>query len=69
MRKRNWRLLIVGLILIAAGAGFFFGMLTIAPRSNDPVELMRTVGQVSGAVGGLGIVMVIFGLIGRRASA
>ena len=69
MRKRNWRLLVVGLVLIAAAIAFFFGMQTLVPRSNDPVELMRTVGQVSGAVGGIGVVMLIFGLIGRRANA
>jgi hypothetical protein len=35
--------------------------------SNDPVALMRTVGDVSGAVGGLSLVMIVFGLVGRKA--
>jgi hypothetical protein len=66
MRRTNWRVVIVGFILIAAGAAFFFGMETTAPKSNNPVELMTTVGQVSGVVGAIGLVMIAFGLIGRR---
>lgn len=69
MRTRNWRLAIVGLVLMAAAVAFFFGMQTTAPRSTDPVELMRTVGQVSGVAGGIGLVMVIVGLVGRRPPA
>jgi hypothetical protein len=30
---------------------------------------MRTVGEVSGAVGGISLVMIVFGLIGRKAPA
>jgi hypothetical protein len=56
-------------VLLLAAVAFFFAMGTIAPRSNDPVDLMRTVGQVSGGVGALGLVMFVFGLIGRRQSA
>ncbi len=66
MRRTNWRVVIVGLILIVAAAAFFLGMETTAPISNNPVELMTTVGQVSGAVGAIGLVMMVFGLIGRR---
>ncbi len=69
MRKRNWRVLIVGLVLVVAALAFFLGMQTLAPRSNDPVELMRTVGQVSGVVGAIGVLMLVFGLIGRHSSA
>ena len=42
-------------------------MMGMAPKSNDPVTMMRTVGQVSGAVGAISIVMIIFGLIGKKA--
>jgi len=45
---------------------FYFYMLSIASKSNNPAELMRTVGQVAGAVGGIAIAMMIFGLIGRK---
>lgn len=65
-RRRNWRLVIVGIVVIAAAAGFFGGMQTMAPSSNDPITLMRTVGQVAGAVGALGLSMLIFGLIGSK---
>jgi len=67
MRKRNWRLVITGLLMIVLAIGFFAGMaLLMTSRSNDPAALMQTVGQVSGVVGGLGLVLATFGAIGRR---
>jgi hypothetical protein len=68
MRKRNWPLIVVRIVLLAAAGLFFLTMLGMVPRSNDPAALMRTVGQVSGAVGGLSIAMIIVGLIGKKAS-
>jgi hypothetical protein len=41
-------------------------MLSIASKSNDPAALMQTVGEVAGTVGGLSLVMIIIGLIGKR---
>jgi len=67
MRRKNWRLVLAGAFLIAVAAGFFLFMLTMVPRSNDPAEMMRTVGQVSGAATGLAIVLILFGLIGKKA--
>ena len=66
MRKVNWRVAMVGLVLVVLAAGFFLAMRGMAQQSNDPVALMQTVGAVSGGVGGLGVVMAIVGLIGRR---
>jgi hypothetical protein len=57
---------IVGLVLIVLAFGFFAGMGLMASRSNDPVAMMQTVGTVSGVVGALGVVMAVFGFIGRR---
>jgi hypothetical protein len=42
---------------------------TMTPKSNNAVALMQTVGQVSGLVGALGLVMLVFGLIGRKIQA
>jgi hypothetical protein len=67
MRHRNWRLVMVGIVMIAGAAAFFVGMQATAPRSTDPVALMEIVGQVSGVVGALGLVMLAFGLVGRKA--
>jgi hypothetical protein len=67
MRKRNWRLIIVGVGLLAAAGLFFLMMMGMIPKSNDPAALMRAVGQVSGAVGGISIAMIIVGLIGKKA--
>jgi hypothetical protein len=69
MRRRNWRLVIAGLVLAVLAAGFFLYMMGMAAKSTDPVEMMKTVGQVSGGVGALGLVLAVFGLIGRKAPA
>jgi hypothetical protein len=68
MRKPNWRLVIVGTVVIVLAIAFFGGMALAAGRSNDPVAMMQTVGTVSGLAGGLGAVMAVFGIIGRRAA-
>jgi hypothetical protein len=66
MRKRNLRLIVVGVVLLGAAGLFFLAMMGMTPRSNDPVALMRTVGQVSGAVGGLSLAMIIIDLVGKK---
>jgi hypothetical protein len=67
MRRKNWRAVIVGIVLCLSALGFFLYMLSIASTSNDPAALMQTVGTVSGAVGGLSLAMIVFGLIGKKA--
>jgi hypothetical protein len=67
MRKKNWRLVIVGIVLIVLAVLFYFFMLSTASKSNDPIALMRTVGTVSGVVGGLALAMIVAGLIGKKA--
>jgi hypothetical protein len=67
MRHKNWRLIIVGLIMIFGAGAFFLYMGTMAPKSNDPVVMMQTVGQVSGVVAGIALVMLVIGVIGKRA--
>ena len=66
MRRKNWRIVIVGFVLIVIAVGFYFFMLSISSKSNDPKALMQTVGQVAGAVGGISLVMIIIGLIGKK---
>ena len=66
MRRKNWRIVIVGSVLIIIAVAFYFFMLTIASKSNNPAALMQTVGEVAGAVGGLSLVMIIIGLIGKK---
>jgi hypothetical protein len=66
MRRKNWRIVIVGLILILLSLVFFSFMLSFASQSNDPVALMQTVGTVAGAVGGISLVMIIIGMVGKR---
>jgi len=66
MRQKNWRVVITGAVLLVLAIGFFLFMMMMAPESTDPKALMETVGQVSGVVGGIAIVMMIFGLIGKK---
>ena len=66
MRRKNWRLVIVGAALIVAAVLFFGFFLTIAQKSNDPAALMQTVGQVSGVVGAIGLVLMVLGILGKK---
>jgi hypothetical protein len=66
MRRKNWRVVIVGFILTVLALGFYFFMTSIASSSTDPVALLQTVGTVSGAVIGISLVMIVFGLIGKK---
>lgn len=67
MRQRNWRMVIGGLLFLILAIGFFLFMSSIASTSTDPVELMRTVGSVFGVVGGISIVLILLGLVGKKA--
>ncbi|HEX6728990.1 MAG TPA: hypothetical protein VF074_03220 [Pyrinomonadaceae bacterium] len=66
MRRKNLRITIVGFVLLVLGLLFFLFMQSIASKSNDPVALMQTVGTVAGVIGGISLVMIIVGLIGKR---
>jgi hypothetical protein len=66
MRRRNWRFVITGFVLILLALGFFFFMLSIASTSTDPAALMQTVGTVSGAAVGISVVLILLGLIGKK---
>lgn len=64
----NLRVVLTGAALIVLAAGFFFYMATMAPQSNDPGAMMRTVGMVSSGAAGLGGVMILFGVLRRKRS-
>jgi hypothetical protein len=66
MRQKNWRFVGVGMALIVLALAFFVGMMGLAPRSTDPVSMMRTVGEVVGVVAGISLAMIAVGLVGRR---
>ena len=53
-------------MLIVFALVFFLFMLSIASTSNDPVALMRIVGTVAGVAGGVSLVLILFGLIGKQ---
>jgi len=66
MRSRNQRFVLVGSVLIGLAIAFFLLCLSIAAKANNPAELMRIVGTVSGVVGGIGIAMIVVGSIGKK---
>jgi hypothetical protein len=66
MRRKNWRIIAVGFILIPLALGFYFFMFSIAPTSTDPTALMQTAGTVAGAAVGISLAMIIIGLIGKK---
>lgn len=63
---RNKRLIITGGVLIALAVVFFLFFLSIAGKSSNPAELMRTVGAVSGVGIAIGIVMIVAGALGKK---
>jgi hypothetical protein len=68
MRSKNFRVIYTGVALLVAAVGFFFYMKGVAFKSNDPKALMEIVGQVSGVVGGISLVMIAFGFYGKKAA-
>lgn len=55
---KNPRIAFAGLFLIAAGAVLFVYFMYNQEGARDPAELMRVVGQVAGAVAGLGVALI-----------
>lgn len=66
MRRRNWRFIITGFVLILLALGFFFFMGSVASTSTDPAALMQTVGTVSGVAAGISVALILLGLIGKK---
>jgi len=66
MKAANPRVVYAGTFLLILAIGFFLLMMTVAPRSNDPVELMRTVGTVSGVCSGVAIWLMAIGWLKKR---
>jgi hypothetical protein len=64
VRRKNWRMIIGGVVFMCGAVTFFFVMLGSAPRSTDPSGLMETVGQVCGVVGVIGLALLVAGLVG-----
>jgi hypothetical protein len=53
-------------VLLALAVAFYYLMESMAGRSSDPATMMQTVGTVSGVAGGIAVVMIVFGIIGRK---
>jgi hypothetical protein len=62
----NMRVIVTGAMMIVAALGFFYYMGTLMPNSTDPAGMMQTVGAVSGFVGALGLVFILFGVFRKK---
>ncbi len=60
----HFRFILTGLLMGILAAGFFLIMLDMAPKSNDPKELLRIAGMASGTFGGLGVAIILMGFFG-----
>jgi hypothetical protein len=58
---------IAGALLLVMALVFYDIMATTAPQSTDPVEMMGIAGSISGAAIGIGVMMILIGLVGKRA--
>lgn len=67
MRRRNWRVVMAGVLLLVMAMVFYNIMSTMAPQSTDPVAMMGIAGSVSGAAIGISVMMILIGLIGKKA--
>ena len=66
-RRRNWRLVLTGVVLIILALIFYFLMLSSASSSTDPAALMEIVGGIAGAAFAVSLLFILVGLIGRKA--
>jgi hypothetical protein len=67
MRRRNWRVVSAGVLLIILAVAFFFIMSANAGMSTDPQQLMKLSGNISGILIGLSMALIALGLIGKKA--
>jgi len=67
MRQKKLRVILTGGGLVAVAVAFFLFFLSIAAKSNNPSELMRTVGTFSGVAIGIGVAMIAIGMVGKEA--
>lgn len=66
--RRSTRLFLAGTILVACGAGlFWWGVSTdLTPAQGlTKADVMRTIGQVAGGVGGVGVAIWVMALVMR----
>lgn len=66
MREKNMRLVMAGGVLVVLAWGFFLFMTLLSSKSNDPIAMMQTVGQVTGIATAIGIVLAVLGFVGKK---
>jgi Ni,Fe-hydrogenase I cytochrome b subunit len=66
MLSINVRVVVTGAVVVLLAVGFFLGMATLTPKSNNPVAMLWTVGDASGVLSAVGIVMMIYGIVRKK---
>jgi uncharacterized membrane protein YedE/YeeE len=66
MNSNKLKLARAGYFLIAVAIVLFGALFYLAPQSTDPAEVLRLAGQLSGALAGVGIVLVVIDRVRRR---
>lgn len=66
MRKRNWRLVIMGIFLIVIAFAIFLFVPSLGAYSTDPVEFTRLIGQVAQVIIGVSVALIVIGVIGKK---
>lgn len=56
---KNPRLALAGLLAVAVGVILFVYFQNNQEGASDPVQLMRVVGQVAGAIAGIGLALIV----------
>lgn len=63
--NKRLRRILLGVIGLVVGIGAFVLLFVLAPGSNDPGEVGRILGSIGAVAGGLGLLLVIWGLFTR----
>jgi len=67
MRQKNWPLIIIAVILVVLAVGLFFGISILVSQGTALPSDMEKTGQISGALIGIALVLLVYGLIGKKA--
>lgn len=63
--NKRLRRILLGALGLIVGIGAFVLIYVLAPLSDDPGEVGRILGTVGGAAGGIGLILLVWGLLTR----
>lgn len=63
--NKRLRRILLGVLGLVVGIGAFVLLFVLAPLSDDPREVGRILGSIGGGAGGIGLILLIWGLFTR----